>query len=180
MLSRLADEGGKEKGKFLETVRHFMEICAKCKTLSILCCKVLDLISTLGTGCWCHNRVRTTCHGNEWEKFTGKSQKASIEAKTFQSHHEMCYGQLGRMLQAPKTKGKRREHTSIWKTVGLFSIFLERWKYRLNCLESSAWNSPWNLAPSLPPAFPGGQRSAEVLGVTGGVSKLGSAGHFLM
>lgn len=67
MLSRLEDEGqgGKEKGKFLETVRHFMEICAKSKTISILCCKAQDRIRPLVTGCRCHDGVCTKCYGNE-------------------------------------------------------------------------------------------------------------------
>lgn len=53
MFSRLEDEeqGGKDKGTFLKTVRYFMKICAKCKTLSVLCYKVKDHISTLVIGC---------------------------------------------------------------------------------------------------------------------------------
>lgn len=169
---------GEEKGKFLETVRHFMEICAKCKTISILCCKVQDHISTLVIGCWCHNRVCSTCYGNEWEKFTGKSQKASMEENISASSWNVLWA-AGEDVAGPKERQKDRAHC-VWKTVGPFLIFLERWKDRLSYLESSAWNSPWNLAPSLPPAFSGGEHSAEVLGVTGGVSKLSPAGHFLM
>lgn len=44
-----------------------------------------------------------------------------MEGGTFQLHHEVCYGQLVKMLQAPKTKGKKTEHTVFGRPSGPLS-----------------------------------------------------------